>query len=88
MSDPTILFIKPKAISSSDKKALRAAGVVVVEVDDPQAVRLMKAAVEIDGSELLQAAVKAIHAHNSTTDSVKSLFGRAVCEAITKRVQP
>lgn len=35
MTDPTILFVKPNAISAKDKAALRKAGVIVVEVENP-----------------------------------------------------
>lgn len=88
MIDPTILFVKPKAISGTDKKALRMAGVIVVEVEDPQSVRLMKATTELDGSDLLRAAAKAIYDHSSSSEGVRSLFGRAISSAIMSKASP
>ena len=87
VSDPSILFIKPKAISQRDKKALQAAGVVVVEVDDPQSVRLVKANAELDGSALLRAAAKAISESGYQTD-VKAAFGKALCAALLHQQTP
>lgn len=84
MSDPTILFVKPKAISQRDKKALQGAGVVVVEVEDPQSVRLLKANTELDGSAILRAAAKAISESGYQTD-VKSAFGKALCAALLQQ---
>lgn len=80
MNDPTILFVKPKAISRGDKKALHAAGVIVVEVDDVANVKLVRAATELSGSALLGAAVTAI---NKCGGYAGEQFGKAVCAAIT-----
>lgn len=60
MSDPAILFLKPNAISKYDRGLLRKAGVLVVEIDDPTAVKFTRAAIEIGDGEMLQAASKAI----------------------------
>lgn len=84
MTDPTILFVKPKAISPRDKKALQSAGVIVVEVEDPQSVRLLKANAELDGSAMLRAAAKAM-AETGFQSDVKSAFGKAVCAAILQQ---
>lgn len=87
MSDPSILFVRPKAISPRDKKALQAAGVIVVEVDDPQSVRLVKANAELDGSAMLRAAAKAISESGYQTD-VKSAFGKAMCATLLAQQIP
>lgn len=88
MADQTILFVKPKAISQRDKKALRNAGVIVVEIDDPNSARLVKAAAELEGSALLRAAAKAINNHSFGGDSVRSLFGQAIAEEILSTSPP
>lgn len=80
MTDPTILFCKPGAVKAADKKALKAAGVIVVAVDNPQDVKLMKANAEISGSTLLRAATKAMSADYSS--DVKKAFAEAICAAI------
>ena len=59
MSDPAILFVKPKAISQRDKKALQAAGIFVIEVDDVNNVKFVRAYAEMSTTEMLQAAMVA-----------------------------
>lgn len=77
MKDPSILFVKPKAISNADKKSLTAAGIVVVEVEDPQAVKFVRAATEISHSALLVAAMDAM-----LKSGYYAEFGKAVGIAI------
>ena len=90
MADPTVLFVKPKAISTKDKKALQAAGVIVVEIDDPASARFVKAGVDLDSGEILRAAAHAIANASLSTGSAKELFGKAMCAAIerTKTAPP
>ena len=73
--DPAILFAKPKAVSKADRAALKEAGVLVIELDDPQAAKLTRAHAEVDGTDLLRIACQSIHEANSL-NSVKDLFGR------------
>jgi hypothetical protein len=83
MSDPAILFVKPKAVSAADKKALRNVGVVVVEVENPAEVKFIRAAresAELAGGPLLRAAAKAIN--DTGSEEVKKMFAKAVCAAI------
>jgi hypothetical protein len=84
VSDPTILFVKPAAISDKDKRALKSAGVIVVEIDDPQNAKFVRAGVELDSGSILHAAAKAISETPHMND-VKSAFGRAICEAIKQK---
>lgn len=83
MSDPAILFVKPNAIGPEDKTALRDAGVIVVEIDNPADAKFVRAGAdfaELSGSHLLLAACDAIQA--SGISSVRAAFGEAVCAAI------
>lgn len=80
MTDPAILFIRPKAISQRDKKALSGAGVIVVEVEDPNAVKFVRATTELSSTALLAAATDAINA--SGYESVKVAFAKSVIAAI------
>lgn len=82
MSEPSILFVKPKAISAKDKKALQGAGVVVVEIDNPASAKLVRAGAEVDGGAILKAAAHAIANAGYTNGTAKELFGEAVCAAI------
>ena len=86
MSEPTILFVKPKAISARDKKALQGAGVIVVEVEDPQAVKLVRAGYELPNGGLLVAAMQAMQ--NSGSILTWQRFGEAVGTAILANYAP
>lgn len=79
MSEPVILFVKPKAISARDKKALSNAGVIVVEVDDPSAVKLTRAAAEISSTQMLALAARAIR---SSSPYFQAKFANLVCDAL------
>lgn len=87
MSDPVILFVKPKAISQRDKKALKTAGVLVVEVANVADVKLVRAHAELSGSDLLLSALAAI---KNSGDYSKKLFSDAICAAIdaTTKAKP
>ena len=87
MSDPAILFVKPKAISLSDKKMLRTAGVLIVEIENPDEVKFIRAHSELSTTELLTAAAKAMTTA-AFSDEVRKAFGRAVCEAVLAKATP
>ena len=78
MNDPVILFCKPGAVQPDDKVVLQAAGVLVVEIENPQDVKLTRAHSEIDGSELLTLACRAIRA----SDVAIKKFGDAMTMAL------
>ena len=80
-TNPAILFIKPRAISQKDKKSLQVAGVVVIEVEDPQAVNFVRPRADLSGSELLACAAEAM-THNAWSEESKKQFGAAICKAI------
>lgn len=80
MSDPAILFVKPKAISAKDKKALQSAGVIVVEVENVNDVKLTRASPELAGSEILRVALRAIK--RRADDQIFEFLGREIAEAL------
>lgn len=84
MSDPAILFVKPKAISQRDKKTLQAAGVVVVEVDDVNNVKFVRANAELSTTEMLNAAMVAMSKSGYALDA----FGRALNLALLEKGAP
>lgn len=53
-------MVPPGAITAADRKALRAAGVVVVETDDPSRCQFVRAGESISGSDMLWAAMDAL----------------------------
>ena len=77
-SEPTIMFVKPAAISAEDKITLRDAGVIVIEIDDPQDAKLVRAGTELETGALLNAAAEAV----SVSEYSQRAFGKAVSEAI------
>lgn len=60
MSDVAVLALKPGQLDAVDRRALRNAGIVVIEVDNPEAVRFMRPAAEISSTEMLAIALRAI----------------------------
>lgn len=80
MSDPSILFVKPKAISRADKKLLQTSGIVVVEIDDPANAKFIRAGAEISAGQMLAIACETIA--NVSGSISRDAFGMAVCKAI------
>ena len=64
MSEVSIVAVRPKAISVKDKKVLAAAGVIVVEMDEPETLRFLKPNAELDGSDMLLVALEAMQKHS------------------------
>jgi hypothetical protein len=79
-TEAAVLFVKPKAISAKDKKALQGAGIIVVEVENVGDVKLVRAHAELSSSALLVAAASTIN--NATYSEVREKFAKAVCAAI------
>jgi len=72
------MFVRPDAISADDKATLRDVGVIVIEIENPQDAKLIRAGTEIEAGDLLNAAAKAVQASEY---SIKA-FGTAVAKAI------
>lgn len=84
MSDPAILFVKPKAISQSDKKMLQQAGILIVEIDNPADAKFIRANSELSSTEMLAAAAKAM-TESQYGGEVRKAFATAVCETLLGR---
>lgn len=78
MTEPTILFVKPGAISAEDTATLRQAGVIVVGIESLKDAKFVRAGVELNAGSMLTAAAHAIN----QSDLAQKEFGRAVCAAI------
>ena len=83
-ADPTLLVLKPGAISLEDKEVATRAGIIVIEVDDPSSVRLLKANAEISGSDMLRAAMKALYEGDSI-DGARRHFALNIAATIMKK---
>ena len=81
-TEPAVLFVKPQSVSADDKGALALAGIIVVEVEDPTAVKLVRAHSEVSSSDMMMAAMRAIDGHSC--DSVKASFVRHLMAQIGK----
>lgn len=53
-------MVPPGAITAADRKALRAAGVVVVETDDPSKCQFVRSTETLSSSDMLWAAMDAL----------------------------
>lgn len=80
MSDPAILFVKPRAISVKDKRVLQTAGIIVIEIENPQDAKFVRANAEISSTDMLLCATRTIK--NSNSDYIRAAFAKAICEAI------
>ena len=85
MNEPSILFVKPGAIHASDKEAAQKAGIIVIEIEDPLAVKFIRAATEMSSSAMLVCAMKAMLNADSYTSTVKTMFAENVGKEIAKR---
>jgi len=68
-NEPTLFPVKPGTLNAKDKTALRKAGVIVIEHEDPESLRLLKPCSKIDGDELLLAALRGIRAYEEKCHS-------------------
>lgn len=88
MTDPAILFVKPGAIKDHQKAKLTKAGIIVVEVDNPDDVKFVHASSaapvqELSHGELLNAATKAIN--KSIDGACRGYFSTFIAEAVQAR---
>ena len=83
---PRILPVEPGTLSSGDRDALRKAGVVVIEHPAPGTLRLLRPTVEVDGGDMLCAAMQAL-ASGSTggQDANRTKFVLLLTEALSRR---
>ena len=59
--DVNILVTKPKTLMRKDKDLLRASGVIVIEAEDPKAVRFLRPEADIEYGDMLYAAITAVN---------------------------
>lgn len=79
-----ILVVRPKTLNAADKKALRVAGVVVVEANDPTEVRFLRADSELSSGDLCVAAMNAL-SKSSNINNEHGLFVKLVSAALERR---
>lgn len=67
-----IFVCKPGAISAEDRTALREAGVVVVELDNPADFRMVRAQPELNAGDILTAALAGLSPESDGASSSAS----------------
>ena len=76
-----ILVAKPGTLTAADRKVLRSAGVIVVQVENPSEVRLIAAeGVSVNSDDLLFAALTGC----SYASGAQALFAKELLSIITK----
>lgn len=88
MTDPVILFVKPKEIRPVDKAALRKAGVVVVECSNPENMKLIRAGTEFTSSGLLEAAMRSINYSGLAKGHFAGQLHKVISDAVLKPAPP
>ena len=83
-SDPPILFIKPNAIKRADKKKLEQTGILIIEMENPSEIRFVRACAELESSEMLGLAAKAISGARFR-EEVKVVFADALCALLVEK---
>lgn len=60
MSEATVFPVKPGILKRGEKKALKDAGIIVIEHPNPEECRLIKGQMEVDPGDMLRCAIHAI----------------------------
>ena len=84
MTEPMLLPVRPGTLSRADKRALRAAGITVIEHDAPSELRLIRPSADLDGGALLACALRALTEGDSAF-SQRALFTKLVAQAFHAR---
>lgn len=90
MSENAILFAKPGAVQPADREALRDIGIIVIEVESLDDVKLVRpesiGGADLPHSEMLKAFALALH--NGNSSETKKAFAEAVGAMILARDTP
>ena len=74
--DKKIVIVKPKAISIGDKQQLKKAGFIVIETDDPEAIKVYDQFGAIEDTLVLETALQALEWGNDPT--CRQAFGNLI----------
>jgi ATP phosphoribosyltransferase regulatory subunit HisZ len=80
-----LLPIKPGTMSAKDKATLREAGVVVVEHEKPETLRLLTPTAEIGTMDMLRAAMFALVDSGNASTSARADFTTMVARMVKER---
>lgn len=86
MSEPMLLPVKPGTLNAKDKKALSAAGIIVIEHDHPEEIRLLRPGAELESSDLLRCAMAGLMDRSGSYGvSQRETFAKAVYAALMEK---
>ena len=86
MDDLTILPVKPGTLSDADKAALREGGVITIEHERPEELRLLRPTADLAPGEMLSCAMHAL-AGSTCSSQTRAEFTLAVYRLLeAKRV--
>jgi len=84
--EPMIMPVRPGTLDAYDKRELRKIGVVVIEHENPEELRLLKPMAEVSGGAMLVAAVRALtQPGGNYVTSAQTQFAREVAAAVLKQ---
>lgn len=86
MTEPTLLPVRPGSLSAEDKALLREAGVIVIEHESPETLRLLRPWVDVDSSQMLMCALNALCDENTGSQAARSTFTRGLHKVMLKRL--
>jgi hypothetical protein len=86
MTEPTLLPVKPGSLSKEDKAALREVGVIVIEHDNPETLRLLKPWAEVDSNQMLMCAMNALCDETVGSQGARSFFTKLLHKVMLERL--
>ena len=81
MSEPLIMPIRHGSLSPHDKKKLSDAGVIVIEHDHPDSLKILRPSSVLSSDDMTLAALKALTGKSSLTNEARSEFAFLVARA-------
>lgn len=85
--EPTILPVKSATLNDKDRAALSAVGVIVIEHESPETLRLIKPSTEVSSSEMLRCAISALTSESGqSADAQRIAFTHALAKVIMSQL--
>ena len=81
MSEPIIMPIRHGSLSPNDKKKLADAGVIVIERDHPDSLKILRPSSVLNSDDIALAALKALTGKSSLTNEARSEFAFLIARA-------
>ena len=82
----SIMPVKPGTLSKSDIAKLEKANIIVIEVDDPSLIKLIRPSMEISGDDLFFASMRALsHANGLSATEQREMFTSAVFSLLSEK---